>query len=63
MVTGRDLIGNGWPQGPVIGLALGAAEKLRASGMDENSILRELEKTRAAPTRRRTRPSNPSPAS
>ena len=49
MVTGRDLIGNGWPQGPVIGLALGAAEELRASGMDENSILRELEKTRAAP--------------
>ena len=49
MATGRDLIGNGWPQGPVIGLALGAAEKLRVSGMDENSILRELEKTRAAP--------------
>jgi tRNA-splicing ligase RtcB len=49
MVTGRDLIENGWPEGPTIGLALGAAEKLRDSGMDENSILRELEKTRAAP--------------
>ena len=56
MVTGRDLIGNRWLHGPVIALALGAAEKLRVSGMDENSILRELEKTRAPPTRRRTRP-------
>ena len=49
MVTGRDLIENGWPEGPTIGLALAAAEKLRAAGMDENSILRELEKTRTAP--------------
>ena len=49
MVTGRDLIENGWPEGPTIGLALAAAKRLRAAGMDEGSILRELEKTRAAP--------------
>ena len=48
MVTGRDLIENGWPEGPTIGLAL-AAKKLQAAGMDGDSILRELEKTRAAP--------------
>ncbi len=49
MVTGRDLIENGWPEGPTVGLALTAAKRLRAAGMDEDSILRELEKTRAAP--------------
>jgi hypothetical protein len=63
VVTGRDLIENGWPEGPTIGLALAAARKLRAAGMDEDSILNELEKTRAAPDVPRTRPSNPSPAS
>ena len=49
MVTGRDLIAHGWPEGPTIGLALAAAKNLRAAGLDEDSILRELEKTRAAP--------------
>ncbi len=49
MVTGRDLIENGWPEDPTIGLALAAARKLRAAGMDEDSILNELEKTRPAP--------------
>jgi tRNA-splicing ligase RtcB len=49
VVTGRDLIENGWPEGPTIGLALAAARELRAAGMDEDSILNELEKTRAAP--------------
>ncbi|CAA9498602.1 MAG: RNA-2',3'-PO4:RNA-5'-OH ligase [uncultured Rubrobacteraceae bacterium] len=49
MVTGRDLISNGWPEGPTIGIALAAAKRLRATGMDEDAILRELEKTRAAP--------------
>ena len=52
MVTGRDLIENGWPEGPTIGLALAAAKKLHAAGMDKDSILRELEKTRAAPDAR-----------
>lgn len=55
MVTGRDLIQNGWPEGPTIGLALAAAKKLRSSGMDDDSVLRELEKTRAAPDE----PTNP----
>jgi tRNA-splicing ligase RtcB len=49
MITGRDLIERGWPQGRVIGLALAAAEKLRASGMDDGQILGELEKARNEP--------------
>jgi len=34
MVTGRDLIQNGWPEGPTIGLALAAARKLSHAGMN-----------------------------
>ena len=33
MVTGRDLIEHGWPEGPTIGPALAAARKLRAAGI------------------------------
>ena len=33
MVTGRDLIENGWPEGPTIGLAVAAARTLRAAGI------------------------------
>ncbi|HZF59539.1 MAG TPA: RtcB family protein [Rubrobacter sp.] len=49
MVSGKDLIERGWPQGRAIGLALDAAERLRSVGMDDDAILRELEKVRAAP--------------
>lgn len=49
MITGKDLIERGWPQGRAIGLALAAAEELRSRGMDDGAILRELEKVRAAP--------------
>jgi tRNA-splicing ligase RtcB (3'-phosphate/5'-hydroxy nucleic acid ligase) len=49
MLTGKDLISRGWPQGREIGLALDAAERLAATGMDNDTILRELEKVRAAP--------------
>lgn len=49
MITGKDLKERGWPEGPTIGLALRAVGELRAAGMDDDSILRELEKTRAAP--------------
>ncbi len=49
MITGRDLIEHGWPQGRVIGLALAAAEELGSRGMDDDAVLRELEKVRAAP--------------
>jgi tRNA-splicing ligase RtcB (3'-phosphate/5'-hydroxy nucleic acid ligase) len=48
MLTGKDLIERGWPQGPAIGLALDAARKLSAAGMDDDAILRELEKVKAA---------------
>ena len=50
MINGKDLIERGWPEGRPIGLALKAAEALREAGMDEDSILRELEATRADPT-------------
>lgn len=49
MLSGKDLIARGWQQGREIGLALDAAEKLSAAGMDDDAILRELEKARAAP--------------
>ena len=50
MLDGKDLIERGWPEGRVIGLALDAAKELRASGMDEDQILNELEKVREDPT-------------
>ncbi len=49
MVSGKDLIERGWPQGRTIGIALAAAERLRSRGMDDDSILRELERVRATP--------------
>ena len=49
MVSGKDLVERGWPRGRVIGLALTAAERLGAAGMDDDAILRELERVRAAP--------------
>ena len=33
MVTDRNLIEHGWPEGATIGLALAAARKLRAAGI------------------------------
>ena len=50
MVSGKDLIERGWPQGRTIGLALAAAEKLRSRGMDDDAIVRELEKVRVTPS-------------
>jgi tRNA-splicing ligase RtcB (3'-phosphate/5'-hydroxy nucleic acid ligase) len=49
VITGKDLIERGWPQGKEIGFALTAAEALRDGGMDDDSIMRELDKVRAAP--------------
>ena len=49
MITGRDLVERGWPQDRVIGIALEAAMKLQETGMDEDAILRELEKARVTP--------------
>src|SRR5918997_531081 len=43
MVTGKDLIERGWPEGPTIGLAVAAARELSERGMDDDSIVRELE--------------------
>lgn len=49
MLTGRELMDLGWPEGRAIGAALRAAEEMRASGEDEAAILRELEAVRADP--------------
>ena len=49
MITGKDLIERGWPQGRTIGLALAAATDLRATGMDDETILRKLERVRENP--------------
>lgn len=49
MVSGKDLIERGWPEEQVIGIALAAAKELRASGMEEDQILCELEKVRKDP--------------
>ena len=48
MITGKGLIERGWPQGRTIGLAL-AATDLRAAGMDDDAIFRELERVRENP--------------
>src|SRR5919202_3424003 len=49
MITGKDLVERGWPQGREIGLALAAAADLRKADMDEETILRELERVRESP--------------
>ena len=49
MITGKDLIERGWPQGRTIGLALAAAKELRSSGMDDDTVLRKLETVRENP--------------
>lgn len=46
MITGKDLIERGWPQGRIVGLALSAASDLRETGMEESDILDALEKVR-----------------
>ncbi|HEX6709631.1 MAG TPA: RtcB family protein [Rubrobacter sp.] len=49
MITGKDLIERGWPQGRTIGLALAATTDLRAAGMDDETIFRTLESVRENP--------------
>lgn len=49
MLTGRELMSLGWPEGRAIGAALRAADEMRATGMDEAEILRELEAVRTNP--------------
>ena len=46
MITGTTLLQNGWPQGPVIGLALAAAKQ---SLLEDAEILAALEGVRAHP--------------
>jgi tRNA-splicing ligase RtcB len=49
MLTGKELLERGWPQGRSIGFALSAAGKLRERGMDEAEILAALEMARSDP--------------
>jgi tRNA-splicing ligase RtcB len=46
MITGKQLIDNGWPQGKIIGLALATATDLN---LPENEALSKLEEVRAYP--------------
>ena len=49
MISGNDLIENGWTQGPMIGAALGAARELADSGLGDEAILERLERVRQNP--------------
>lgn len=50
MITGKTLQARGWPQGKVIGLAKAAADSLTMrDGLDEETILTQLDAVRAAP--------------
>ena len=49
MITGKDLIQNGWAQGPMVGAALGAAKELAESGLDDGAVLERLERVRQNP--------------
>ena len=50
MITGKDLMDRGWPQGRAIGFALAAAKELSEGGMEEPEILAALEKVRSDPS-------------
>lgn len=50
MITGTDLLTLGWPQGRVIGLALGVAKDLTPTRSDDE-VLALLEQVRAHPER------------
>lgn len=49
MITGKTLLDQGWPEGPVIGKALRLAAMLTATGLPEDTILTTLEDVRANP--------------
>ena len=66
MLTGKDLLSRGWPQGPLIGLALEAAKEL-SGRMSDDEIISLLERVRQHPSdfshaRSRTRPAGTSPS-
>jgi len=49
MITGKTLLEHGWPEGPLIGLALDAAATLRSDGIDDDAILARLNHAFSAP--------------
>jgi tRNA-splicing ligase RtcB len=49
MITGKTLKLNGWPEGRIIGLAKQAAEQLETNGLEQDTILAQLDRVRAQP--------------
>ena len=50
MINGSDLLAAGWPAGPVIGAGLAAAQRLAATGQDNEQILSLLGQVAANPS-------------
>ena len=48
-ITGRDLVGLGWPPGPAIGVALEIAQILQNDGLKRTEILRRLNQVYRVP--------------
>lgn len=49
MITGNDLLENGWKQGPLIGEALKTAKQLAVDGLSNAAIVAALQQVKAAP--------------
>ncbi|MEM1128686.1 MAG: RtcB family protein [Bacteroidota bacterium] len=49
MLTGKELIARGWPEDPMIGMALRMAGQLAQDGLAREAVLDALEQVKAAP--------------
>jgi tRNA-splicing ligase RtcB len=49
MITGTILLEKGWPQGPLVGIAIEVAEQLIAEGASHEEVMETLENVRIAP--------------
>lgn len=49
MITGRMLVEHGWPEGPLVGMALAVARHRAAEGLSDEDILAELERVWSNP--------------
>ena len=48
-MNGTTLINHGWPEGPLMGVALKTAHALAADGLGEAAVLAALDQVKAAP--------------
>ncbi len=55
-LTGKELLAEGWPPGPIMGAALEAAETLLADKLDRGEVLTRLNGVRLAPAQFRSDP-------